>query len=378
MTVVVVGIGADGWSGLTEGSRQELQRARVIHGAPRQLQYLPADLAADLRPWPSPMIPGLASVRPGEHVLASGDPMFYGIGATLTRHRPDLVLRVLPHLSSFALACARLGWPAQDVVVVSAVARDPAPLVQAVRAGRRVIALSESGATPDALADLLAEAALAADLTVLEQLGGERERVRPWHRGAGVDDLNVVAVEPRAGAVPFEFEHDGQITKSDIRAVTVAALRPSSGWVWDFGAGSGSVGISWALAAGGSVVAVERRADRADRVRRNAARAGVRNEVVVADSADLSTDLPRPDAIFIGGGLTETLAAACVGILPPGGRLVANTVTVEGQTRAALLCARFGGALRSYTVADQRPLGAGTAWEPRRPVVQWIYVKEEV
>lgn len=380
MTVVVVGIGADGWPGLSDGARRELLNATVIHGAPRQLEFLPQGLREERsRPWPSPLLPAIDGLPAGEpvHVLASGDPMFYGIGATIARRRPDLDLRVIPHLSSFTLACSRLRWPAEEVTVVSAVARDPAPLVQAVRAGRRVIVLSESGTTPAAVADLIRDAGLAANLTVLEQLGGAREKVRPWRRSLRVDDLNVVAIEPSESVGPFEFEHDGQITKADVRAITVAALAPSAGWIWDFGAGSGSVGISWALAGGGGVVGVERRADRAERVARNAARAGVRNEVVVADTAELSTDLPEPDAIFIGGGLTETLAAACVGVLPPGGRLVANTVTVEGQSLVAQLRGRFGGALRSYTVADLRPLGAGTAWEPRRPVVQWTYVKEQ-
>ncbi|WP_040768300.1 precorrin-6y C5,15-methyltransferase (decarboxylating) subunit CbiE [Tsukamurella sp. 1534] len=376
MTVTVVGIGADGWAGLTDVARRSLSGARVIHGAPRQLEYLPSDVAADVLPWPSPLLDGLDAVADGDHVLASGDPMFYGIGATLARRRPDLELAVLPHLSSLSLACARLAWPAEEVVVVSAVARDPAPVVRAVRDGRRVIVLSESAATPAALDDLLAGAGLSATLTVLEQLGGPREKVRRHRRSLKVDDLNVVAVEPAQPQPPFTFEHDGQITKDDVRAVTVAALAPSRGWIWDFGAGSGSVGISWALAGGGSVVGVERREDRAERVRRNASRAGVPFEVVVADTAELNTDLPEPDAIFIGGGLSETLATACVGVLKPGGRLVANAVTVESQSLATVLRNRFGGALRTYTVADLRPLGGGTAWEPRRPVVQWVFVKE--
>ncbi|KXP09374.1 hypothetical protein AXK57_10770 [Tsukamurella pulmonis] len=377
MTVTVVGIGADGWPGLTDGARRALLDASVIHGAPRQLAYLPQDIAEEAaRPWPSPLLPAIDGLADGVHVLASGDPMFYGVGATIARRRPDLDLRVIPHLSSFALACARLRWPAEEVTVVSAVARDPAPLVQAIRAGRRTIVLSESGATPAAIADLLRDAGLAATMTVLEQLGGGREKVRPFRRNLRIDDLNVVALEPEASAGEFVFEHDGQITKADIRALTVAALRPTPGWIWDFGAGSGSVGISWAAQAGGSVVAVERRADRAKTITRNAARAGVPLEPVVGDTADLTADLPVPDAIFIGGGLTETLAAACVGVLPAGGRLVANTVTVEGQNLVSTLRARYGGTLRSYTVADLEPLGGGTAWRPRRPIVQWVFVKE--
>lgn len=376
MTVTVVGIGADGWAGLTGTAHGELRSATVIHGAPRQLDLLPGDLSADLRPWPSPLLPALDGLADGVHVLASGDPMFYGIGATIARRRPDLDLRVIPHLSSFALACARMRWPAEEVTVVSAVARDPAPAVQAVRAGRRTIVLSESGATPAALADMLREAGLTATLTVLEQLGGAREKIRPFRRNLRIDDLNVVAIEPAEHAGEFVFEHDGQITKADVRALTVSALRPTPGWIWDFGAGSGSVGISWALQGGGSVVAVERRADRAERAARNAARAGVALEIVVGDTADLTADMPVPDAIFIGGGLTEQLAAACVGVLPDGGRLVANTVTVEGQTLVTALRSRFGGELRSYTVSDLEPLGGGTAWRPRRPIVQWVLTKE--
>ncbi|WP_220270997.1 precorrin-6y C5,15-methyltransferase (decarboxylating) subunit CbiE [Tsukamurella tyrosinosolvens] len=378
MTVTVVGIGADGWAGLTDGARRTLLDATVIHGAPRHLAFLPAGLAEEAaRPWPSPLLPAIDELADGVHVLASGDPMFYGVGATIARRRPDLDLHVIPHLSSFALACARLRWPAEEVTVVSAVARDPSPVVRAVRAGRRTIVLSESGATPAHLADLLREAGLHATITVLEQLGGAREKVRPFRRNLRVDDLNVVALEPAAPAGEFDFEHDGQITKADVRAMTVAALRPTPGWIWDFGAGSGSVGITWALQGGGSVAAVERRADRAERVARNAARAGVPVEVVVGDTADLTADLPVPDAIFIGGGLTEALAAACVGVLPAGGRLVANTVTVEGQCLAAALRARYGGELRSCTVADLAPLGGGTAWQPRRPIVQWVFVKGE-
>ncbi|CAM3937030.1 precorrin-6y C5,15-methyltransferase (decarboxylating) subunit CbiE [Tsukamurella ocularis] len=376
MTVTVVGIGADGWPGLTDGARRSLLDATVIHGAPRQLDYLPKGLGDEVaRAWPSPLLPAIDELADGAHVLASGDPMFYGIGATIARRRPDLDLRVIPHLSSFALACARLRWPAEEVTVVSAVARDPAPVVQALRAGRRTIVLSESGSTPAQLADLLGGAGLAATITVLEQLGGPREKVRSFRRNLRIDDLNVVALDPAEPSGEFVFEHDGQITKADVRAMTVAALRPTPGWIWDFGAGSGSVGITWALQGGGSVVAVERRADRAERAARNAARAGVSLEVVVGDTADLTADLPVPDAIFIGGGLTETLAAACVGVLPVGGRLVANTVTVEGQTLVAALRARYGGELRSCTIADLAPLGAGTAWQPRRPIVQWMFVK---
>ncbi|GAB3127220.1 precorrin-6y C5,15-methyltransferase (decarboxylating) subunit CbiE [Tsukamurella serpentis] len=392
MTVTVVGIGADGWSGLSDDARAELIAATVIHGSARQLALLPPEVTAQRRQWPSPLLPALDGLGSGVHLLASGDPMFYGIGATLAARRPDLPLRVIPHLSCYALACARMTWPAHEVTVVSAVARDPAPLVRVVRAGGRALVLSESGATPAAVRNLITDAGLAAELTVLETLGGPRERVRRYESGMDVDDLNVVAVAPLSTATAgggdsgtrpaeVEFDHDGQITKDDIRALTVAALAPSRGWIWDLGAGSGSVGITWALAGGGRVLAVERRPDRAERVARNAARAGVHVELVVGDSGAepdaIGAGFPPPDAVFIGGGLTAPLARACVDRLPAGGALVANTVTVEGQSLAAELHRGFGGELRSYTVADLRPLGAGTAWQPRRPIVQWVYRKEQ-
>lgn len=380
--ITVVGIGADGFEGLVPGARRVLAAAAAIHGGPRQLALLPAEVAAQRRPWPTPLLPALGALPADAVVLASGDPMLYGIGATLARCRPDAELRVLPHVSSVTLACARLGWPVQEVSVVSAVARDPAPAVRALRSGSRVLVLSESGTTPALLAARLSAAGVRAELTVLEQLGGPAERIRPWAQGQPFDDLNVIAAVPAsgsesAGSGPAEFVHDGQITKPDVRALTVGALRPGPGLLWDVGAGSGSVGLTWAATGGGKVIAIERRADRADRVARNALRHGVRARVLTADSAALPANLPTPDAVFIGGGLTAALAEYCLTALRPGGSLVANAVTTESQTLILQLHRRFGGTVTMVTVADLRPLGPGTSFEPRRPVVQWAITKEE-
>ncbi|MFC7752593.1 precorrin-6y C5,15-methyltransferase (decarboxylating) subunit CbiE [Tsukamurella soli] len=320
MTVTVVGIGADGWAGLTPAAQRELLGAKVIHGSARQLAALPAEVAADRREWPSPLLPALDALADGVTVLASGDPMLYGVGATLARRRPDLDLAVHPHVSSVALACARLGWGTADTVVVSAVARDPAPVVRHLRLGRNVLVLSESGATPAVLERLVADAGVAdVALTVLEQLGGPGERVRRAPAEGGVatlgviDDLNVLALAP-TGAAPVEFENDGQITKPDVRALTVAALDPRPGQtIWDVGAGSGSVGITWAGAYDGTVVAVEKRSDRAERVTRNAAAVGVRARVIVGSAPESLVGLPTPDAVFIGGGLSDAVVYACWG-----------------------------------------------------------------
>ncbi|MDF0530562.1 precorrin-6y C5,15-methyltransferase (decarboxylating) subunit CbiE [Tsukamurella sp. 8F] len=373
MTVTVVGIGADGWPGLAGTAQRELQRARIVHGGPRQLALLTDDVRAARRPWPTPLLPAVDALPDGVHVLASGDPMLHGIGATLARRRPDLELKVLPHVSSVSLACARLGWAVQDVAIVSAVARDAAPLVRHVRMGQKVLVLSESGATPADVRSLLDEARVAADVTVLERLGADDERIG---RGdTAVDDLNVVAVEP-ATPQPFELEHDGQITKPDVRALTVAALEPVPGQrIWDIGAGSGSVGIASAAVHGAELIAVEARADRAERVVRNAAAAGVRATVVVGRAPEALAGLPDPGAIFVGGGLTNEVAETCLGALPVGGRLVANVVTVENQALAIELHRRYGGTLRQYVASDLTPLGAANAWSPRRPLVQWAVTR---
>ncbi len=382
MTVTVVGIGADGWDGLTGAAQRSLLAATVIHGGRRQLSALPDEVGAQQRPWPSPMLPALDALEDGVHVLASGDPMLHGVGATLAARRPDLDLAVLPHVSSVTLACARLGWAVQDTAVVSAVARDPAAAVRHLRLGRNVVVLSESGATPAALARLLATAGPpGCTITVLERLGGPTERVSTVADGDGlaalgaIDDLNVVALAP-AGPAPHRFEHDGQITKDDVRAITVAALDPLPGQrIWDVGAGSGSVGISWASAFDGAVVAIERRSDRAERIARNAAAFGVRAQVVVGSAPEALAGLPAPDTIFIGGGLSDAVVYACWGALRAGGRLVANAVTLESQALVVSLCSRLGGTLQLYAASDLAELGDGHAWMPRRLLIQWAVTK---
>lgn len=395
-TVTVVGIGADGWPGLPPRSRSAIEQAGVLIGSPRQLALLPEAVAGQRVPLPSPLLPGLPDLIAAHAgtslvVLASGDPMFYGIGATLVRVLPGAQLAVLPHPSSVSMAAARLGWPLDDVDVVSLVGRPPELLHPLLQPGRRVLALTaETTAAAGIRALLQARGFGSSPVTVLADLGSEQEVVAPAD-GQPHSALAVIAVDCRldAGATPLPrvpglpddaFEQDGQITKHEIRALALAALIPVPGQLlWDVGAGSGSVGIEWMRVHPASrAIAVEPRADRRERIARNAAALGVPGLVVVAGSAPQAlSGLPRPDAVFVGGGVTaDGVVAACWDALAPGGRLVANAVTIEGQGALAGWRDRLGGALTRIGLERADGLGRFTTWRPALPVVQWSVHKE--
>ncbi|MEU5052778.1 precorrin-6y C5,15-methyltransferase (decarboxylating) subunit CbiE [Streptomyces sp. NPDC021096] len=399
--VTVVGIGADGWPGLAPGSREALRRAEVLVGGPRQLDLLPAgECTGERVAWPSPLrpaVPALLAAHAERNVcvLASGDPMFYGIGRTLAEILGADRLRVLPHPSSVSYACARLGWPLHDTDVISLVGRPPGALAAALHEGRRLLVLSAGADTPAEVAARLRERGYGPSrMTVLEQLGGEREAhiegtAADW-RDAPVDALNVIAIDCRRdpGALrtaltpglPDEaFEHDGQLTKRHVRAATLAALAPAPGeLLWDVGGGSGSIGIEWMRAhASCRAVTVERDAVRAGRIARNADALGVPAlRVVTGRAPEALADLPTPDAIFIGGGLTAPgLLEACWQALPPGGRLVANTVTLESEALLTEWYRRHGGELTRLAVAHAVPVGGFTGWRQAMPVTQWAVSK---
>ena len=395
--IVVVGIGADGMAGLTAASSAELRRATVIYGAQRQLGLLDATVKAERRQWPSPMLGTLETLRDIDgdvHVLASGDPMLHGVGRLLIKLLGADQVTVLPHVSSVALACARLGWAVQDTEVISLMT---AGTESAVRRGGQAVVLCRDGSSPVALARLLAGGGRGdSELTVLEQLGGPAERrrdatAREWAANppGDVDDLNVVAVrylpdDSRLSVLPDDaFAHDGQITKQSMRAVTLATLAPRAGeLLWDVGSGSGSIAIEWCRSGSRCrAVSFERDEQRRKRIAENALAHGaiidVRGEAPAAfDEAVLGSGgvdgVPRPSAIFIGGGLTQPgLLEACYERLPVGGRLVANAVTAESEAVLVQWYSRFGGELRRFQHYSGEPVGGFTGWRPAMPVTQW-------
>jgi precorrin-6Y C5,15-methyltransferase (decarboxylating) len=389
--IVVVGIGADGMPGLSEASRRELQRAAVIYGSRRQLDLLDDTVAAPRREWPSPMLPALQRLLDDHaddvHVVASGDPLMHGIGGTLIRlFGPDRVT-VLPHVSAVSLACARMGWNVHDTEVISLVTAQPRT---AVRRGGQAIVLSSDRSTPKALAVLLnAYDRGDSQVSLLEQLGGPKERrrdgtAREWADDAPVevDDLNVVAVrylpdERTSSLSDHAFVHDGQITKHGIRAVTLATLAPRPGQrLWDVGAGSGSISVEWCRSwRSCTAVAFERDERRRLNVGFNAAAFGVSIDVR-GEAPDAFAGAEAPSVIFIGGGLTKPgLLDACLDNLPATGRLVANAITAESEALLAQAYSRFGGELRRFQHYHGEPLGGFTGWRPQMPVTQWAVTK---
>jgi precorrin-6B C5,15-methyltransferase / cobalt-precorrin-6B C5,C15-methyltransferase len=395
--LAVVGIGEDGVDGLTPAARRLVAQAAFVVGGKRHLA-LAGPLSAETLAWPSPIEIALDVIEAHRGgpvcVLASGDPFFFGVGAMLMRRFKADEMVCAPAPSAFALAAARLGWSEQDCALISLHGRPLEAIVPHLQRGARILALSWDDATPAKLAALLAGRGMGrSKLTVCEAMGGLSERVRATEAKSfaldNVAALNTIALEvvvdrgarvlPRAAGLPDDwFEHDGQISKREIRAITLAWLAPGRGeLLWDVGSGSGSVAIEWMLAdPGNNAVAVEARHDRAARIARNALSFGVPGLSIVAGEAPRAlADLPTPDAIFIGGGASPPMIERAYEALAPGGRLVVNAVTVETQAACVEWRARRGGELAQISVAHAEPVGRFSGWRAGMPIVQWRLVK---
>jgi len=387
--LTIVGIGEDGIDGLAASARALVDGADLVVGGERHLA-LAGEISGEKLIWPSPfaqaraLLEGLRGRR--VVVLASGDPMWFGIGATVTRWFDPAELTVLPHPGAFSLAAARLGWPLQDCLCLTVHGRPLAALALHLQPGRRLLVLGEDGGTPAAIAALLAEAGFAASrLVVLERLGGPLELIR--EESGPADSLAVIAIEVAAdpGARPLSlvpglpddaFLHDGQLTKREIRAATLAALAPLPGqMLWDVGAGSGSVAIEW-MRAGGAAIALEPHPERADRIALNAARLGVPGLELIRAAAPAGLPQGSPNAIFVGGGVSAAgVLDSCWAALGPSGKLVANVVTAEGEAALLAFHAAHGGELTRLSVARLGAVGQFHSWHAAMPVTQYLGVK---
>ncbi|MGB3473778.1 MAG: precorrin-6y C5,15-methyltransferase (decarboxylating) subunit CbiE [Mycobacterium sp.] len=394
--IAVVGIGADGWAGLGGPVRETVLAADVVLGAPRQLDLLPeADGQRRLK-WPVPLhagLPALFEELAGQRIvaLASGDPLLSGIGSTLIALLGTERVTVVPAISSVTLARARLGWPVESAAVVSVVGRDVHAVLREVAPDRRVLVLSSDERTPGQLAALLRDCGYGASrMVVLGDLGGVAESMLDTTAAAfqgPAPRLNIVALElagPPAygwvsGLPDQAYEHDGQLTKRDLRAAALARLAPAPGQLlWDVGAGAGSVGIEWMRAHSTCrAIAVEVNEARAQRISENARNLGVPALQVVRGAApQVLADLPTPDAVFIGGGLSRPgVLTACLAALAPGGRIVAHGVTLETETLLLESYREHGGELTRIHVEHAAPLGSFTGWTPGRAVTQWALAR---
>ena len=377
----IVGIGEDGLDGLSAAAKRLINDAELVIGGRRQLD-LAAALVQNEMVWPSPLLSAVPEIlaKRGRPicVLASGDPFSYGIGATLAAHIPAEEMLCLPAPSAFSLAANHIAWPLQTTVCVSLHGRPLEHIIPHLQPGARILALSWDARTPLAVSKLLCDRGMpGSQITVMERLGGPNERVRtasaeqPCFEGCNA--LNILAIEIKAGLnaviIPRAqglsddmFEHEGQITKREVRAITLSSLAPRTGeLLWDIGAGSGSI----------SVLPTKR-----TRTSRSAAALGVPNLRVVNGSAPVALDgLETPDAIFIGGGATDAVLAAAIKALRVGGRLVANAVTLETESRLVAQHAQRGGSLTQIAIKRAEALGSSSAWRPAMTVTQWVWTK---
>ncbi|MGE3540501.1 MAG: precorrin-6y C5,15-methyltransferase (decarboxylating) subunit CbiE [Candidatus Tectimicrobiota bacterium] len=398
--LAIVGIGEDGYAGLSAAARTLIAQAEVLVGGARHLAMLPPEAPPLQLPWSSPIETSVAEIvrRRGQPVcvLASGDPMCYGIGVTLCRVIPVADMTIVPAPSAYSLACARLGWALAEVETVSLCGRDPALLHALLYPGARILVLSAGQQTPGLVASSLrAQGFGGSGLSILERLGGAQERLLQstadtWEPSTTVDALHTLAITCRAkpgitgwsrlaGLPDSAYQHDGQLTKREVRAVTLAALAPLPGQLlWDVGAGCGSIGIEWMRSHPRcQAIAIEAHASRRQYLADNAVALGVPTLRIIAGEAPAALqDLPVPDAVFIGGGLTtERLFEVCWQTLRSGGRLVANAVTVESEQLVLQWQQQYGGELSRIAVQRAAPLGTLRGWKALAPVTQWSVVK---
>lgn len=390
--LTVIGIGEDGLDGLGKTALAALASARVIFGGRRHLDFLNGEIKAERVAWPSPFDEAFAMIEANRGqpvvVLASGDPMFFGVGASLSRHFSPEDMRVLPHPSAFSLAAARMRWRLQEVRTVSVHGRPFELLLPHILPGERILVLGNDGSTPAKAAAMLKDKGFGKSLmTVLEHMGGPKERriedrVENW-RYERCADLHVLAIEcmaapkagvfsPVAGLPDDAFENDGQLTKRDIRAVTLSRLQPlPRQLLWDVGAGCGSIGIEWMrVHPSCRAIAIEANEQRQAMIERNRSALGVPGLQLVKGEAPLAlAGLEAPDAIFIGGGVTDKgVLEACWDALKPGGRLVANAVTLQSEMLLFNWREKFGGELTRLGVAQAGSLGSFDVWRQALPV----------
>jgi precorrin-6Y C5,15-methyltransferase (decarboxylating) len=398
----IVGIGEDGYDGLNSEAKRAIASAELLYGGARHLALVPiAGSSATRIPWPSPMTAAVQQIlteyrgKKKVTVLASGDPMLHGVGVLLTRDLVATEFRVIPQVSAFSLACARLGWPMAETSLITLVNRPIEQLLRHLYPGQRLVIFSEDGSTPATVARLLTQYGCGlSKIAVFENLGGSSERktsalAAHWpSEPCGKLNLMAILCAPDATASPLSlapglpddaFDTDGQLTKREVRAVTLARLAPlPNQTLWDVGAGTGSIGIEWMrLHPSCSCVAFEAREDRAVRIRDNASRLGVPKLKVIQGTAPAAfAGLPLPDTIFIGGGVgNDDLFNACWAKLLPGGRLVANAVTLQSEVSLVARHALYGGDLMRMMVSRADPIGGSYGWRPMMPITQWTVTR---
>jgi precorrin-6B C5,15-methyltransferase / cobalt-precorrin-6B C5,C15-methyltransferase len=399
----IIGIGEDGWLGLSPAAKTLIEEATVIFGGSRHLAMLPDRLpnCQERLLWEFPIDRSIQKIDnyrgKSVCVLASGDPMCYGVGTTILRHISRSEMTIVPVPSAYSLACSRLGWSLPEVELLSLCGRDPASLHALLAPGVRLLILSADRHTPAMVAEMLATKGYGkSQITVLERMGGKEERTiegiaESWNAG-DLDNLNAIAVIclPDADTIPLSrlaglpdsaYHHDGQLTKREVRAITLATLAPlPKQLLWDVGAGCGSIAIEWLRTHPScQAIAIEQNSDRRQYIARNAIALGVpRLQLIGGKAPEILQDLPQPDTIFIGGGVTTpAMLETCWSALPQGGRLVVNAVTVESELKLLQWQKKFGGELIRIAIQRTEAIGKFSGWKALSPITQWSAVKSD-
>lgn len=392
--LTIIGMGEDGWEGLSARARLAIEGAEVIVGSSRLIGFLPTT-SAEIHEWPQPFSAVVDRIRPlrGRRtvILATGDPLNYGVARKLMEFIPFAEMEIVPHLSAFSLAATRAGWSLPDCDTLTLHGREAAHLEPFIQPDVQLIVLTADATTiPEVARRLVARGFGESEITVLENMGGPRERQQRFTAHAvpdtGFSDLNTLAIRcvaspgakilSRLAGLPDEaFEHDGQLTKREVRAATLAALAPTpETLLWDVGAGCGSIAIEWMRAARGCrAIAFENEADRLRMIAANAEALGVpRLKLVAGEAPATYAGQPAPDAVFIGGGIwVAGVFEQAWAALKPGGRLVANVVTIEGELHLYDLHEKHGGDIVRIDISNLTHVGRLRALKPRMAVTQW-------
>ncbi len=392
--LTIIGIGEDGYEGLSASARHAISQSQHIIGSKRTLAMLP-ECAAQHHEWPQPFSAVIDQLKPlrgkPTAILASGDPMNYGVARKLLEFIPKSEMTIIPHLSAFSLAASRMGWSLPDCDCFTIHGRPAANVETYIQPGARLLILTEDEASPaEVCRRLIARGFETSEITVLENLGGPRENsttftanAPPPHNWSPLHTLAVHCIASpnakiwsRVAGLPDDaFRHDGQLTKREVRAATIAALAPAPDQLlWDVGAGCGSIAIEWMRSTRGcEAFAIEVNSERAAMIATNADQLGTpRLKIVKGNAPQALANLPRPDAIFIGGGVDETgVFEACWTALKSGGNLVANTVTLEGDRKLITLQEQHGGDLVRIDVSTLTNVGELRAMRPRMSVLQY-------
>lgn len=398
--LTILGVGDNGLDSLSGEALKHFEKAEVIIAPSRVLDVINTGDRETI-PWTFGVKETIAFIegRRGQPttILATGDPMHFGIGATLRRYFSANEMLVVPSPSGFSLAGAKMGWALQDVAMISLHGRAVACLHPYILPGKRIISLTSNARTLREAAKALSDRGYGrSQMTLLEHIGGVSEKMTTLSADEllvgdhSFMDFNMLAIEvsespetrilPTIAGLPDDaFVHDGQLTKREVRAATLAFLQPVPGQtLWDVGAGCGSVSIEWMRAApGAKACAIEQSSERCAMILENANKLGVpKIEIIEGEAPDGLEELANPHAVFIGGGLTSKgMFDACWSRLPAGGRLVANAVTVESEAMLLDLYKKYGGELTRIQVSRAEPVGRFSGWKPSMPVTIWSIVK---